>query len=775
MKSLSSLMIVGLLLAASPLFAGTVNVEPGQSLQKAADGLRPGDTLLLADGTYHQSFKLTKSGTADKPITIKAKTPGKVIITGAMKTTPKFEKVEGAIYKTKWVPAKKWSGSGTRQLWVVADDRNLYNYTSMEEMKTCRSGKNATPLEGFFYQDGEMYVRLLGSADPNKAKVAISRPDTTVLLDIQGQQHIVLEGLRFHVAPAAAVRLGGRNHPHAICKHIVIRDCSFFGFHQGVAGVAIRQGKKEFGPTDVTIEHCQFSNYPTYQWMRNGELQSTKTWRPMYGSNLGGNAIGPGGGSVSRWKIRHCYIHDCFDGIGVASTGVKDPTLNNEYSYNLLQNNADDAIEFDTMVYAGVHAHHNVILDGLCLLGLSPVQKGGVTIENNIVYVSPEYGLPWCVLFKFSTPGGSAWTSGGFRPLTGMTIRNNTLINTKCGVSWGASPDAKPYYFKDNTVANNIIYARDWVSWQGLPWDLGLQMQKNNLCSGPTLVSGTDAPKEVLSTRNTAPFLSEDTHWWDVMAPTLPELFDEGELGEAKEINRVNFSVSEDFVGAVIKESGLSAAEYKDVYKNLGAIPPGTKWKFSRPGPRWSVGKSALFHAPLPPSLDPWWVGFSDKPSTARTVKIRPWLGCKFYRDVGSLAYGAKVTASGWLTGKDADALRKWRQQKDFGPGQVVDGDPGTTWAWGSKTGGTVWLEIDLGKVMSFNFVELAKVHKCNKVDVQVKRGEKWQAIHSFKIDTYKTATYSARVPLTKARYVKIAVKTDHPGLMSEVRLLRLP
>ena len=51
MKPLSSLTIIGLLLAANPLFAETVTVEPGQSLQEAADKLQPGDTLLvLTDG-----------------------------------------------------------------------------------------------------------------------------------------------------------------------------------------------------------------------------------------------------------------------------------------------------------------------------------------------------------------------------------------------------------------------------------------------------------------------------------------------------------------------------------------------------------------------------------------------------------------------------------------------------------------------------------------------------------------------------------------------------
>ena len=644
MKLLSSLAVAGLLLAANPLSAETVNVAPGQSLQEAADKLNPGDTLLLAEGTYYQSLNLTRSGTAGNPITIKAQAPGKVVITGAMETTPKFEKVEGAIYKpvpvsitagneapklepvegaiykTKWAPAKPWKGNGTRRAWVIADDRNLYNYNSMEAMKTCRhgTGRGTTPHEGWFYQDGEMYIRLLNGADPNKAKVAISRPDTTVLVDIKGQEHIVLEGLRFHVAPDIAVRIGGK----AGSKHIVIRDCFFFGFYDGIRGGG--------GPSDVTVEYCQFSNYPAYEWARYGLVLELPTRSSMYDSVLGGGAVQPGGGAKT-WKIRNCYIHDTYDGIGVGCTGVKDPALDNEYAYNLLHRCPDDSIEFDSIEYAGVRAHHNVILDGYCQLGLSPVQRGGVTIEHNIVYSSPEYGQPWAVIFKFSTPSANAFHQGGFNPLSGMTIRNNTLINAISGVSWGTSTRHGKYFKDDNTVANNIIYARDWDFCSGLPWGEGLAIEKNNLCIGPMIEAGKDAPPGVLCTRTKEPFVKKDIYFRDIMPPSLPGLVPDEEIGEEIEIGRAEFAVGPEYVRAAIKECGFDEAEYKDVYKNLGAIPPGTKWEFPRPGPRWAVGESALFRPPLPPSLDPWWVGFSDKPSEAKTVKIRPWRG-KFYK-----------------------------------------------------------------------------------------------------------------------------------------------
>ena len=764
-----------LIAATAPLFAETVTVGPDQGLQEAADKLQPGDTLLLADGTYYQVLKLTKGGTPGKAITIKAKTPGKAIVSGAMETTPKFEKVEGDVYKAKWGP-RKWKGSGTGRAWMIADARCLYNYTNLEEMKSFQKhgGKpqQNTPREGFVCQDEEVYVRLLGGADPNKARIALSRPDAGVLLEIHGQRHIVLEGLRFHVAPTAAVKLATLR--SEVCKQIAIRDCYFFGCYEGIRGQGSHKGEEEFGPSDITIEYCQFSNYPTYQWVRQGNFEETDIWGSIYSSVLGSGGIQPGRW-VGAWKIRHCYLHDCFDGIGVGTTGNKDPALVNEYAYNLLQNCADDSIEFDAIEYAGVRAHHNVFLDGFVFLGLSPVQAGGVTVEHNIAYNSPEYGLFWGTIFKFSTPSANAFWKGGFHPLTGMTIRNNTLIHTTYRPQWGTDSKHKPY-FRDNTVASNIIYARNWRSGGGMAHGDGLVIEKNNLCCGPTVIAKKQVPEGVLCTRNTEPFVSRDTFWWKALPPLLPELAAEGYIGPEEEVSRVSVSVSEDYVQAVIAENGFAPAEYKDVHKNLGAAPPGTKWEFPRPGPRWSVGQLALFHPPLPPSLDPWWVGFADKPSDARTVKVRFWRG-RNYTAHGSEAQGAKVTGSSFLQKAIEEVLEG--RQDDCSPRYVVDGEPKTRWVWDSRVSKEpAWLELDLGKAKQFNFVEFMNVYKCVKFEIAVKRDEKWEPLHTLELDpTSKLRTHSARVPLTEARHVRIVATTipaAQDAHLAEVRLLHL-
>lgn len=55
---------------------------PLRSIARAWGLAAAGDTILIGDGTYHESLKLSKSGTADKPITFKAANPGAVVIDG---------------------------------------------------------------------------------------------------------------------------------------------------------------------------------------------------------------------------------------------------------------------------------------------------------------------------------------------------------------------------------------------------------------------------------------------------------------------------------------------------------------------------------------------------------------------------------------------------------------------------------------------------------------------------------------------------------------------
>jgi poly(beta-D-mannuronate) lyase len=58
-------------------------VSSAKEIDKAARAARPGDVLVMKDGTWtDQKIKFAAKGTKDQPITLRAATPGKVIVNG---------------------------------------------------------------------------------------------------------------------------------------------------------------------------------------------------------------------------------------------------------------------------------------------------------------------------------------------------------------------------------------------------------------------------------------------------------------------------------------------------------------------------------------------------------------------------------------------------------------------------------------------------------------------------------------------------------------------
>ncbi len=68
---------------AIPALARDIPIADAAAFTAAAQSITAGDTLILKDGTWADAqLKLHAAGTAAKPVTIKAQTPGKVIFTG---------------------------------------------------------------------------------------------------------------------------------------------------------------------------------------------------------------------------------------------------------------------------------------------------------------------------------------------------------------------------------------------------------------------------------------------------------------------------------------------------------------------------------------------------------------------------------------------------------------------------------------------------------------------------------------------------------------------
>ncbi len=70
--------------------SGTNSALPWATFIHAMSVLQPGDSLILKDGTYYQSLKITVSGTEANPITFKAENDGQAMVDGEGSTRPLY-------------------------------------------------------------------------------------------------------------------------------------------------------------------------------------------------------------------------------------------------------------------------------------------------------------------------------------------------------------------------------------------------------------------------------------------------------------------------------------------------------------------------------------------------------------------------------------------------------------------------------------------------------------------------------------------------------------
>ena len=579
---------------AAALAASAVGAEltPADDVQKALDAAAPGDTIVLKDGVYYQSLLITRGGTPGKPVMLRAANGGAATLSGAVppgQAKLDFQRVDGDLYKAAVV---------NRVWWAMAGVKNLVNYGNLEHLKQFKFPNLYDPkhalkpcaLEGFAWQDGTLYVRLEGGADPNAAAIEIHRPgghstaepefakefycnpDTgfwvpgtghlfskTIANIIVKADHVVIEGLRLHLGVGAAVVVHG--------NEVTIRDCYMSGTHMGVFqpdSVEVpKRGSPPIGGANrtargLTVEYCEFSCYPAYEWVRRGK------WDGLYHSNLAAVFMNFGG---PRSSVRHNWAHDSGnDLLEPRGNGTTSPADASEIAYNLIQNSGDDSIEFDSTTLMNLRVHHNVILDGLCLLALSPVMGGGLTIDHNILFVSREHGLLYCALLKF----GSPWGSG--LPTRGVRIIHNTMVNTRDALWWCGSD----HRYEDMVFENNLFYVAHPQDWK-LP---GFVPSRHNLYCG-LLLEPSHMPQVIHF--NGLPFAS-----W----------------------NPIDFSIRP---GGPAVDAGAPSTEYfhesRGKAPDLGAIELGEAWRFPRPGPRWAKGSEIANRPALPPSLPPKWVG----------------------------------------------------------------------------------------------------------------------------------------------------------------------
>ncbi|MFT6898806.1 MAG: poly(beta-D-mannuronate) lyase [Paraglaciecola sp.] len=96
-----------LFVACSNAFAADMLVNNPQAYEKALSTVKPGDNIILADGTWHNfEILLNAKGTAKQPITLRGQTPGNVFLTGQsnLRLAGEYLVVSGLVFKDGFTP-----------------------------------------------------------------------------------------------------------------------------------------------------------------------------------------------------------------------------------------------------------------------------------------------------------------------------------------------------------------------------------------------------------------------------------------------------------------------------------------------------------------------------------------------------------------------------------------------------------------------------------------------------------------------------------------------
>lgn len=344
-----------------PAPSRSIHVDPGGTgttcsqaapcpLHEGLDQAQAGEEVVLHGGVYREGeIVLPRSGTAEAPIVIRAYPGQEAILDGADPAVFAWTAQGGGVYHATVNRADPHL--------VVADGQRLLPYQSLSDLQNL-----IWHVPGFYADGTDLYVRLVGDADPDGITMAVSRYNHAFRVE---QDFVYLLDLTFRYygqgSYAKAIYLNN-------ASDNLVAGCTFAFNDLGI-------GLKRDAHRNV-IEDNQFSD-TLFDW----------PWDAFYA----GIALSSGGvrfysPTTGRGNvIRHNTFHDYFDGFGACPSTAGDETNETDVYGNLVYRAGDDGMETDGRC-SNVRIWGNAFQDVLMGISLAPVYDGPVYAIRNLVY-----------------------------------------------------------------------------------------------------------------------------------------------------------------------------------------------------------------------------------------------------------------------------------------------------------------------------------------------------------------------------------------------------
>ena len=461
---LVALILAGLTALAPPILPkrpGPIHVAPDgfdgwdggsreravRSLQRGVDLAGPGDTVLIWPGTYHESVRIRHGGRAGHPLVLQAAVPGQAILSGADGT--------GEVARWRW---RRWQPHlfATPVHWPIqalrVDGWAAYRAGSLPHLRHLCARPAAVPA--FYAAENQLVLCLPQGQSPTGSRLEVHRPlprrlkaggHQAALLWLEAP-HLQIRDLQFDFAVTAAIQLWSTG-------DVLIRGNRFRD-----ADVAIND-HPSLTPVDGLRIEQNLSQCPGLdRWRRSG-LSRSEIYRY---SNC--TLVWVGGRNLS---IRGNVISEAGDGLKVSPSGGR-----NRVSGNLIDRVFDDGIEFDGPA-VNLRVDHNLLNNTLVALGTSPVTRGPLQIDTNLILNDPGQAGALLKLMAGAAPR--------LGPQPQATIRHVLLRHNLAVVDALAWRDPAVRLERIRLEANLLLSRQDFG--ERLP--AGLELSANRLVTLP--------------------------------------------------------------------------------------------------------------------------------------------------------------------------------------------------------------------------------------------------------------------------------------------------
>jgi len=466
------------------------------TIQKAIDLVKPGETILVMKGKYHQSFHINKKGAPGKWINIIAE---------------KGVVIDGAERRTDWIPSKDKKGvyyiqrPNLLRTWQKPDtplknrlEQVFWNGKLLRQVPR----KEMLRPNGTFYVDDKerkMYVCFKEGKNPNEEIVEVTTLTYAIAIGGEPNRNWVAEPEEVEKNSAAYIRIDGFTirrianftrmgaiQVRGDCNHIIIENCNIqWANYSGIAvsnyTVFDKTQKKWFFYLcqDIIIRHNIISNNGGIGIGGGGASNLLIEYNIIDNNNYKGHSVWWEGGGIKlgfRGKnvtIRHNVVRNN-DNHGIwfdyASTGC---VIENNFIYNSIaggilnevtvapdtkfENNGKKSFIVPDSKYVKTHKQKGTVIRNNIIIGTKVPGGGGINLSNSTdteVYNN----------ITFLNNGGGINLGGSpTRPNTRGSHRNKIYSNVSYEDFYGAT---RGYFEKDDKTGrtfDNVFYNNVYI------------------------------------------------------------------------------------------------------------------------------------------------------------------------------------------------------------------------------------------------------------------------------------------------------------------------